>query len=171
MAEAQAAGFDHVNLDLIYGTPGESEADFAASLAAVIDSGVDHVSAYALLVEEGTRLAARIRRGELPEPDDDVAADRYLAADAALSAAGFELVRGVQLGPLAGCAGAGTTCSTGVAETGGGWDRVRIATSAGCAGGTSSIRQRTPGGWRLGVHRRPGTRSSPPTSVIWRRSC
>ncbi len=90
VVEAQAAGFDHVNLDLIYGTPGESEADFAASLAAVIDSGVDHVSAYALLVEEGTRLAARIRRGELPEPDDDVAADRYLAADAALSAAGFE---------------------------------------------------------------------------------
>ena len=90
VAEARAAGFDHVNLDLIYGTPGESEADFAASLAAAIDSGVDHVSAYALIVEEGTRLAARIRRGELPEPDDDVAADRYLAADAALGDAGFE---------------------------------------------------------------------------------
>src|SRR5690606_18968668 len=89
VAEARAAGFDHVNLDLIYGTPGESEADFAASLAAAVDSGVDHVSAYALIVEEGTRLAARIRRGELPATDDDVAADRYVAADAALSAAGF----------------------------------------------------------------------------------
>lgn len=87
--EARTAGFDHVNLDLIYGTPGESAADFAGSLRAAIDTGVDHVSAYALIVEDGTALAARVRRGELPAPDDDVAADRYLAADAALAAAGF----------------------------------------------------------------------------------
>jgi len=89
VAEAHEAGFAHVNLDLIYGTPGESGADFAASLAAVIDAGVDHVSAYALTVEDGTRLSARMRRGELPYPDDDVAADRYLAAEAALGEAGF----------------------------------------------------------------------------------
>jgi oxygen-independent coproporphyrinogen-3 oxidase len=89
VAEAREAGFDHVNLDLIYGTPGESADDFAGSLAAVVDAGVDHVSAYALIVEDGTRLAARMRRGELPYPDDDAAADRYLAAEAALSAAGF----------------------------------------------------------------------------------
>jgi putative oxygen-independent coproporphyrinogen III oxidase len=88
-AEARDAGFAHVNLDLIYGTPGERAEDFAASLAAVLAAGVDHVSAYALIVEEGTRLAARIRRGDLPSPDDDVAAERYLAADKALSAAGF----------------------------------------------------------------------------------
>jgi oxygen-independent coproporphyrinogen-3 oxidase len=87
--EARDAGFEHVNLDLIYGTPGETADDFARSLDAVLDAGVDHVSAYALIVEDGTRLAARMRRGELPYPDDDVAADRYLAADAALSAAGF----------------------------------------------------------------------------------
>ncbi|MFU8874819.1 radical SAM family heme chaperone HemW [Micromonospora sp. SL4-19] len=87
--EARDAGFDHVNLDLIYGTPGESAADFAASLEQVVAAGVDHVSAYALIVEEGTRLAARMRRGELPYPSDDVAADRYLAAEAALDAAGF----------------------------------------------------------------------------------
>ncbi|HEX7746327.1 MAG TPA: radical SAM family heme chaperone HemW [Micromonosporaceae bacterium] len=87
--EARDAGFDHVNLDLIYGTPGEKPDDFAESLAAAIAAGVDHVSAYALIVEDGTRLAARMRRGELPYPSDDVAADRYLAADAALSAAGF----------------------------------------------------------------------------------
>jgi oxygen-independent coproporphyrinogen-3 oxidase len=55
----------------------------------VIDAGVDHVSAYALIVEDGTRMAARMRRGELPYPSDDVAADRYLAAEEALSAAGF----------------------------------------------------------------------------------
>ena len=88
--EAREAGFEHVNLDLIYGTPGETAEDFAESLAAVVGAGVDHVSAYALIVEDGTRMAARMRRGELPYPDDDVAADRYLAADAALTAAGFQ---------------------------------------------------------------------------------
>jgi oxygen-independent coproporphyrinogen-3 oxidase len=87
--EAREAGFEHVNLDLIYGTPGETAVDFARSLADAVDAGVDHVSAYALIVEEGTRLAARIRRGELAYPDDDVAADRYLAADYALTEAGF----------------------------------------------------------------------------------
>jgi oxygen-independent coproporphyrinogen-3 oxidase len=89
VAEARAAGFGHVNLDLIYGTPGESPEDFSASLGAVLAAGVDHVSAYALIVEDGTRLAARMRRGELPYPDDDVVADRYLAAEEALSAAGY----------------------------------------------------------------------------------
>ncbi|MFI7080875.1 radical SAM family heme chaperone HemW [Micromonospora sp. NPDC049903] len=87
--EARDAGFAHVNLDLIYGTPGERAEDFAESLAQVVAAGVDHVSAYALIVEDGTRLAARMRRGELPYPDDDVAAERYLAAEAALDAAGF----------------------------------------------------------------------------------
>ncbi|GAA2528663.1 radical SAM family heme chaperone HemW [Pilimelia columellifera] len=89
-AEARDAGFAHVNLDLIYGTPGESADDFAASLASVVDAGVDHVSAYSLIVEDGTRMAARMRRGELAYPSDDMAADRYLAAEAALGAAGFD---------------------------------------------------------------------------------
>jgi putative oxygen-independent coproporphyrinogen III oxidase len=87
--EAREAGFAHVSLDLIYGTPGESADDFAASLDAVLAAGADHVSAYALIVEDGTRLAARMRRGELPYPDDDDAADRYLAAESVLSGAGF----------------------------------------------------------------------------------
>ena len=90
VADARRAGFGHVNVDLIYATPGETEADFAGSLAAAVDSGADHVSAYSLIVEDGTRLAARIRRGELPDVDDDVAADRYLQADEALSRAGLE---------------------------------------------------------------------------------
>ncbi|MEU1731261.1 radical SAM family heme chaperone HemW [Streptosporangium sp. NPDC020145] len=90
VAEARAAGFEHVNLDLIYSTPGESDDDWRASLAAAIEAGPDHVSAYSLIVEDGTRLAARIRRGELPMPDDDVAADRYLIADGMLAEAGFE---------------------------------------------------------------------------------
>lgn len=86
---ARQAGFEHVNLDLIYGTPGESDEDWAASLEAAIGAGPDHVSAYSLIVEEGTRLAARVRRGELTEPDDDTMADRYLMADEALAGAGY----------------------------------------------------------------------------------
>ncbi|MEU4230768.1 radical SAM family heme chaperone HemW [Nonomuraea sp. NPDC026600] len=87
--EARKAGFEHVNLDLIYSTPGESDDDWRASLEAAIAAEPDHVSAYSLIVEEGTRLAARIRRGELPMPDDDVAADRYQIADTLLAQAGF----------------------------------------------------------------------------------
>jgi putative oxygen-independent coproporphyrinogen III oxidase len=88
-AWARQAGFEHVSLDLIYGTPGESGADWRRSLDAAIAAGPDHVSAYALTVEAGTRLAARVRRGELAAPDDDVLADRYLAADEILAAAGY----------------------------------------------------------------------------------
>ena len=86
---AREAGFAHVNLDVIYGTPGETDEDWLHTLEVVTGAGVDHVSAYALIVEEGTRLAARIRRGELPEPDDDVAADRYLLAERVLTEAGL----------------------------------------------------------------------------------
>ncbi len=87
--EARAAGFAHVNLDLIYGTPGETDADLEGSVAAVLDAGVDHVSAYALIVEDGTAMARRVRRGELPMPDDDVLAARYELLDTRLSAAGL----------------------------------------------------------------------------------
>lgn len=86
--EARRAGFEHVNLDLIYGTPGETAADLARSLDAVLEAEVDHVSAYALIVEDGTALARRIARGDLPAPDDDVLADRYEQVDGVLSAAG-----------------------------------------------------------------------------------
>jgi putative oxygen-independent coproporphyrinogen III oxidase len=88
--EAQAAGFRHVNLDLIYGTPGESDDDLRRSVDAVLDAGVDHVSAYALVVEDGTALARRVRRGEVTLPDDDVLARRYELLDARLADAGFE---------------------------------------------------------------------------------
>jgi oxygen-independent coproporphyrinogen-3 oxidase len=88
-AEARAAGFEHVSLDLIYGTPGESDDDWRASLEAALAAEPDHVSAYGLIVEPGTRLAAQVRRGELPAPDQDVLADRYELAEAALSGAGF----------------------------------------------------------------------------------
>lgn len=87
--EARAAGFDHVSLDLIYGTPGERDADLRASLDAALAADVDHVSAYALIIEDGTALAARVRRGSLPAPDDDVLATRYELVDTTLSAAGL----------------------------------------------------------------------------------
>ncbi|GAY10345.1 radical SAM family heme chaperone HemW [Pseudonocardia sp. N23] len=87
--EARAAGIGHVNLDLIYSTPGETDDDLRASLDAVLSAGVDHVSAYSLIVEDGTALARRVRRGELAAPDDDVAAARYEIIDDTLSAAGM----------------------------------------------------------------------------------
>src|SRR6266567_6092 len=71
------------------GTPGERAQDWELSVRSAIGAGPDHISAYALIVEDGTRLAARIRRGELPPPDDDEMADRYLAADELFSAAGL----------------------------------------------------------------------------------
>jgi oxygen-independent coproporphyrinogen-3 oxidase len=89
VTEATAAGFETISLDLIYGTPGETDEDWRTSLKAAIDTGVDHVSAYSLIVEPGTRLAARVARGELPMPDDDVLADRYAIAEEMLGAAGL----------------------------------------------------------------------------------
>ncbi|MFF1820217.1 radical SAM family heme chaperone HemW [Kribbella sp. NPDC058245] len=87
--EATAAGFEHVNLDLIYGTPGESLEDWRTSLESALSADPDHVSAYALIVEDGTQLARRVRRGELPMPDDDDLADKYVLADDLLSQAGL----------------------------------------------------------------------------------
>jgi oxygen-independent coproporphyrinogen-3 oxidase len=87
--EAREAGFEHVNLDVIYGTPGERPEDLRASLEAVLSAGVDHVSAYSLILEDGTALARKVRRGELPAPDEDVLAAYYELIDATLSQAGL----------------------------------------------------------------------------------
>ena len=87
--EAFAAGFEQVSLDLIYGTPGESDDDWRASLDAALAAAPTHVSAYALIVEDGTRLGAQVARGVLPAPDDDVLADRYLMAEEALKNLGW----------------------------------------------------------------------------------
>lgn len=90
VAWAREAGFDEVSLDLIYGTPGESLADWSASIEAALACAPDHVSAYALIVEEGTALARQVRRGQVVPPDDDLMADMYELADARLAAAGFD---------------------------------------------------------------------------------
>jgi putative oxygen-independent coproporphyrinogen III oxidase len=78
-----------VSLDLIYGTPGESQADWVTSLRTALALEPDHVSAYALTVEEGTKLAAQVRRGVVPMPDDDDEADKYELADTLLGEAGY----------------------------------------------------------------------------------
>lgn len=78
-----------VSLDLIYGTPGESLDDWRASLDAALATGVDHVSAYALVVEPGTKMHAQVRRGELALPSEDDQAAKYELADEALTAAGL----------------------------------------------------------------------------------
>ncbi|MDO4687112.1 MAG: radical SAM family heme chaperone HemW [Corynebacterium sp.] len=88
--EAYDAGFRHINLDMIYGTPGESEADVRSTLDAILSVPVDHVSAYSLIVEDGTAMARKVRRGEIPVPDEDIHADRYVLIDETLRAAGFD---------------------------------------------------------------------------------
>jgi oxygen-independent coproporphyrinogen-3 oxidase len=77
------------SVDLIYGAPGETLDEWRTSLVAAISLGPDHISAYSLIVEEGTKLARQIRRGQLPEPDEDLQADKYELADAMLKAAGY----------------------------------------------------------------------------------
>jgi putative oxygen-independent coproporphyrinogen III oxidase len=86
---AREAGLD-VSLDLIYGTPGESLDDWRASIDQAMAQRPDHISAYALIVEDGTKLARQIRRGEVAQPDDDLAADMYELADAVLGAQGYD---------------------------------------------------------------------------------
>lgn len=85
---AREAGLG-VSLDLIYGTPGESLDDWRASLSAALSYAPDHISAYALIIEEGTRLASRIRRGQVPPIDDDDHADKYALAEEMLTAGGL----------------------------------------------------------------------------------
>ncbi len=87
---AREAGFDQVSLDLIYGTPGESVGDWRASVEAALACEPDHVSAYSLIVEDGTRLARQVRTGVIPAPDEDDLAEKYALVDDAFTAAGLE---------------------------------------------------------------------------------
>ncbi|NEN06493.1 coproporphyrinogen III oxidase [Diaminobutyricibacter tongyongensis] len=86
---ARDAGLQ-VSLDLIYGTPGESLDDWSRSLESAVACRPDHLSAYSLIVEPGTKLARQIRSGVVAEPDEDLQADMYETADARLSAAGYD---------------------------------------------------------------------------------
>ena len=86
---ARRAGFEQISLDLIYGTPGESLTDWETTVEAALANRPDHVSAYSLIVEEGTALARRVKRGELPMPDEDDLADKYVLVDERLGGAGL----------------------------------------------------------------------------------
>jgi coproporphyrinogen III oxidase-like Fe-S oxidoreductase len=150
-AEALAAGFEHLNLDLIYGTPGESDDDLSRSVDTALSAGVDHVSAYALVVEDGTALARRVNRGEIARPDDDVLAHRYELLDSRLSAAG-------------------TTSATGTAASGGVPGPVRTASWEIPGGGTSSTPTLSPSG--LGsASRRPPTSNASRIATATSRTC
>ena len=87
---AKEVGFSEISVDLIYGTPGESLADWQTSIDAALTLPITHISAYALIIEEGTKLAAQIKRGEVAPVDDDLTAEKYLVADKAFTAAGYE---------------------------------------------------------------------------------
>lgn len=89
VAAARRAGLD-VSVDLIYGAPGESLEDWRTSVETAIELAPDHVSAYALIIEDGTKLARQIRRGEVVAPDDDLQADMYELVDERLGASGFD---------------------------------------------------------------------------------
>ena len=87
---AKEVGFSEISVDLIYGTSGESLSDWQTSIDAALTLPITHISAYALIIEEGTKLAAQIKRGEVAQVDDDLTAEKYLVADKAFTAAGFE---------------------------------------------------------------------------------
>jgi putative oxygen-independent coproporphyrinogen III oxidase len=86
---ASEVGFKEISVDLIYGTPGESKQDWQQSIDSALALPISHISAYALIVEEGTKLAAQIKRGEIAKPDDDLTAEKYIMADKAFTTAGF----------------------------------------------------------------------------------
>jgi len=87
---AKEVGFPEISVDLIYGTPGESLSDWQTTIKTALTLPITHISAYALIIEEGTKLAAQIKRGEVAQVDDDLTAEKYLVADKAFTAAGFE---------------------------------------------------------------------------------
>lgn len=86
---AHHAGFTHISVDLIYGTPGETIVEWEESVRSLLTLPIDHISAYSLIVEEGTKLGAQVRRGVLAMPDEDLNADKYIVADDLFTAAGF----------------------------------------------------------------------------------
>jgi len=86
---ASEVGFKEISVDLIYGTPGESKQDWQQSIDSALALPISHISAYALIVEDGTKLAAQIKRGEIAKPDDDLTAEKYIMADKAFTTAGF----------------------------------------------------------------------------------
>jgi oxygen-independent coproporphyrinogen-3 oxidase len=87
---AKEVGFKEISVDLIYGAPGESIEDWQRTIRTALELPITHISAYALIVEAGTKLAGQVKRGEVVIPEDDQTADKYLIADESFSKAGFD---------------------------------------------------------------------------------
>ena len=87
---AKEVGFKEISVDLIYGAPGESIEDWQTTIWTALELPITHISAYALIVEAGTKLAGQVKRGEVVIPEDDQTADKYLIADESFSKAGFD---------------------------------------------------------------------------------
>lgn len=87
--DARAAGFDNLSLDLIYGIPNQTREMWTSTLQAAIDLQPDHFSIYALIFESGTEMTRRVKYQELPEPDDDLAADMYDDLTVMMDTAGY----------------------------------------------------------------------------------
>ena len=90
VAAARDAGFANINLDVMYGLPGQTLDSWTATLHALVDLNPAHVSCYALTIEDGTRLAHDIERGHLPAPDESTQVEMDAAADSILAGAGFQ---------------------------------------------------------------------------------
>ena len=155
--EAREAGFEHVSLDLMYGSAAETDADWRASLEAAVSAGPDHLSLYNLTVEPGTRLAADVRRGRVRAPSEDAQARRYLMADALLGEHGL---RWYEVASFA--SGPDAHCRHNLAYWhGGDWWGVGPGAHShldGCGGGTSSARRRGRRGSPPASRRPPGAR-------------
>ena len=141
IAGAKAAGLN-TSLDLIYGAPGETLEQWQTSIQEAISLNPDHISAYALIVEDGTKLSRQIKSGELDEPDEDLQADKYELADKLLAENGFDWYEVSNWSK-------GKTkfiCTQlfriGNPRTGGAMALEHIVTLAESAGGTSSTQQR-----------------------------
>lgn len=87
---AKMAGFENISIDLIYGTPGETLADVEFSVQKFVELDIPHISAYALIVEDGTQLARKVTTGAIKAPDDDLMADKYELIDELLMQSGFQ---------------------------------------------------------------------------------
>ena len=87
---ARSAGFDNINIDLMFGLPNQPLQVWERTLSSAIQLGTEHLSLYGLQIEPGTPLQRDVLRGTVPTPDDDLAADMYEMAMDALSHAGYE---------------------------------------------------------------------------------
>ena len=86
---ARRAGWKNISVDLIFGLPGQTVETWERTLNRTLALAPEHLSLYALTLERGTKLARAVRRGELPAPEEDAAAEMYECAEALLAGAGY----------------------------------------------------------------------------------